>query len=160
MVQIHEARRRSHGSRCRMNSNSAYLIAQELSESCAMYTTEAFLSYVSSIYGLQIHVLPQFDWFLIAHCEEGDIRTNRLTFVYSRLWKTDPSGLIVCNAKSISHDAEGNFDKTPIIRFYYQGDDILIKERLGPRIMCYKKGKLIFHEDKVLIRDLRVLWVN
>jgi len=137
-----------------------YLIAKSLAELWHLHKTDAFRAYISKAFGKRIDVLPQFDWLLVAECESGDINSGTLNSVYTRIWKVDDSGCNRSNARSIVFDIEREFFKAPLIRFYHEGNTLLIGERFGPKLMCYKRGSITIEGDNVIVENLVVSWMS
>ena len=135
-------------------------IALLLSEVWAIHKSDGFVAYLTEIFGKSIPGQASFDCVYISQAEEGDI-PNAILRGAAKWWQVDDSGLKAIRRPEMSElDATTNVRTElytkPVIRFFNEGNDILIGETYGPQLLSRKVGFLAVVDGQLILTKIRV----
>ena len=135
-------------------------IAILLSEVWVFHKSEGFAAYLMEIFGKSIPGQASFDCIYIAQAEEGDI-PNAILRSAAKWWQIDDSGFKTIRRPEMSEpDAPENVRAglytRPMIRFYSEGNEILIGETYGPQLLSRKVGSLAMVDGQLIMTKIRV----
>jgi hypothetical protein len=125
------------------------------------HRSDQFLDYLAETYGKRVDRPPSFDCIYIAEAEEGDLDSGRIGGIIKKWWKVDNVGLTEVRRPNLpATDEPGLFDQRPVLKFFTDGKRVVIGERLGPKLICRKAGKVEITEASVGIVDVRIIWMT
>jgi hypothetical protein len=134
-----------------------------LAETWKLQKEDDFLVYLAQVSGRSVSVKPSFDRIIISQAEEGDFADGGLAGE-STYWQVDDQGIILVSAQQMvdgwcdRNKTLGDFYITPTIRFYNEGQNILIGERYGPELFSRKVGKLVWQNDRLILTEVRIIF--
>lgn len=136
-------------------------IALFLSKVWALHKTEDFVAYLTEIFGKSIPGQASFDCIYISQAEEGDI-PNAILRSAARWWQVDDSGFKNIGRPDMSkpdalRSVRSGHYTTPMIRFFNEGNDILIGENYGPQLLSRKVGLLEMVNEQIVLTGIRVV---
>src|SRR5215471_2965998 len=136
----------------------SFRIVQVLSALWTTYQYQSkFEAYVSQVYDRKITIAPRFECLYIAECVKGDPSTGGLGSLLARSWKVDDNGVSIQPLQPPRTDNGSGFFVNPLIKFFVQGNVIVVGERLAPEFLCRKLGRLNISDSSVDIVDLKVV---
>lgn len=144
-----------------MNKVFADNIALMLSEMWTLHQSEGFAAYLAEIFGKSIPVHTHFDCIYISQAEEGDI-PNAILRSAAKWWQVDDSGFMNISRPDLSkpdalRNVRAGLYTTPMIRFYVEGNEILIGENYGPQFLSRKVGTLAIVNGQIVLTGIRVV---
>lgn len=136
-------------------------IALLLSEMWTLHKSEGFATYLAEIFGKSVAVNMHFDCIYISQAEEGDI-LNAILRSAAKWWQVDNSGFKNIERPDLSkpnalRNVRAGLYTTPMIRFFIEGNDILIGENYGPQLLSRKIGSLALVNEKLTLTGIRVV---
>ena len=125
------------------------------------HKTEQFLHYIACTYGAALDRTPCFDCIYIAEAESGDLKTGRISSSIKNWWKVDDAGLSDIRVPDLPHEVDFiPFDRCPVLKFFTDGHQVVLGERLGPDLVCRKVGTLTESEACLSVADIELLWTS
>ncbi len=136
-------------------------IATWLAGIWSFHKSKAFADYVAKTYGKHVARLPSFECVYIAEAESGDLDTGQIGGIIKKWWRVDDAGLTEIRRPQLpSSDEAVLFDRRPVLKFFTDGERVVVGERLGPHLICRQAGKLVATEAYVSVTDVRLLWAT
>ena len=137
-------------------------IAEILSDIWNRHQAGDFESYILRTCGVAVSSSPLFESIFISKAEEGSIERDFLKSAV-KWWKVDDAGFGPCGRPSQltkgddPENIKNGFYRWPTLRFFVEGDRVLIGEMYGPSIFARKTGTLSFVGDNLEIRNVQVI---
>lgn len=127
----------------------------------SFHQSETFADYVAKTYHKHVAQLPSFECVYIAEAASGDLDTGQIGGIIKKWWKVDDTGLTEIRRPRLpSTDEPVLFDRRPVLKFFTDGERVVVGERLGPNLICRQAGKLVATEASVSVTDVRILWAT
>lgn len=112
-------------------------IARDLGKIWTTRAQEAFSQYVLHTYGVRFVEPPAWIRVVISESASADIAAMAFNSpIVRRWWTFDAAGLVEEPEVKLDLGQTGMFFKTPILRFFVEGERVLVSEHLGPRLLC------------------------
>lgn len=100
-----------------------------------------------------------FKCLYIAQASESDIDKAKIGSIISQWWKVTDLGIEKIHAPEIIDcPSTSMFDPAPVIKFYLDGDRIVVSERLGPTLIARKTGRI--NNSGQWLNDLHIIWTS
>lgn len=140
-------------------------IAEMLAEVWKLHKEDGFLNYITIVCGCSTPDPPIFNRIYIAQAEDGDIRKDILVSTL-KWWQVDDLGLRETPRPPLSNDpyvpterldSDGFYYIAPMMRFFNQGDEILIEEIYGPHIFARKMARLVWQDNGLRLTAVRII---
>ena len=144
--------------------SASLLIAQTLAKAWEFHQSPSFVDYAKEAFGCSIDKPVKCDEIYIGEAEEGDARAGMIGSMIKQWWIVNDSGLIATEFANLPFwrdDPENlrlSFYLKPVIKFFFEGENITIGEAYGPEMRCRKIGTVSFMDDSVKFLDLKVEW--
>jgi hypothetical protein len=152
---------RQEGLNMATGTTSSPAIAMLLADIWAFHKSASFAGYIANTYGKCVDRLPSFECVYIAESESGDLDNGTIGGVIKKWWRVDGSGLTEnWRPRLPSTDEPGLFDRRPVLKFFTDGERVIVGERLGPNLNCRKLGRLINTATLAWLRYARLLWTT
>lgn len=136
-------------------------IALSLAAIWRFHKSEAFADYVARNYRKHVPSLPSFECVYIAEIENGDLDKGAIGGIVKKWWMVNGRGMTEIRQPQLPlTDESALFDLRPVLKFFTDGERIVLGERLGPNMICRRAGKLVATETAVSITDSRLLWAT
>lgn len=136
-------------------------IAIALADIWNFHKSEAFVDHVARTYQKHVTHLPSFECVYIAEIENGDLDKGYIGGIVKKWWMVNDRGMTEIQRPELPlTDEPVLFDRRPVLKFFTDGERIVLGERLGPNLICRQKGKLISTKSSVSITDVHLLWAT
>lgn len=133
-------------------------VARCLGELWMRYQSIEFGPYLQQTYGIAVDPLPTFECLYIAEVVQGDFASGSLGSIVKQWWSVDQSGIkLVANPRIQGRDTEETFFERPWIKFFLDGDRVVLGERLGPDLMSRRLARLTYQDGKATLSETSIL---
>lgn len=143
---------------------SADAISRELANIWSLHKSPAFREYLESIFHRPFPAPVRFDKVYIVEADDGDIEFGSL-HDFKRWWEVDDCGMReMASPPSLAtlDDAQNvrqGFYTTPIVRFFCEGNRILIGESYGPHLIARTSADITYEASGIALRNRSVVWL-
>lgn len=124
---------------------------------------DQFATYMQREFGVALQSTPTFRCLYIAESAEGNIDDNVLGSILHGWLKMDNTGLWrIEKPGGDFHDRVGPYYVTPVLRYWREGNRVLLGERFSDSFIIRRIGTLPADESIPEVYDLRVIskWSN
>lgn len=135
-------------------------IARQLAALWSESKRPEFVSYVRSFHDAEVTHLPSFRCLFIGETEDGNLQSGPQPGILKQWWQVDDQGTREVSTPKMNWDLDtpsAPFFPTPVILFYCEDDVIVVSERLGQKMACWKRGRLERDASGVRVVDLNLL---
>lgn len=100
-----------------------------------------------------------FDYGFIAVCDDGDIASGRIGGIVKEWWKVSEGQAKLVQHPEFQGSQEGDqFDRTPVLKIFINGEQFVLGERYGPALSCRRCGNVADLKRREYIKNLPVIW--
>ena len=136
------------------NPDLSIAIAEELAKIWEFAKQETFAHYVRENYEIEITASPGWKKLIIAEAREANFEGMSFgSSLIRRFWVVDYTEIRQVKNPMLEDGSRGVFYEMPTIRFFAEGDSLLVSESLGPNLLFRRLHRLSFACGQLRIGD-------
>jgi hypothetical protein len=146
--------------RCHVEARerAAATIARHMARIWEIFRRGEFTDYLTSVFNIPFNSSPKFEGLYIAEVLEGNIEKASISGIIKRWWLVDDHGMVDVPRATLPSDDELAFFRRPFVRFFTDGEGIVMMETYGVGVVFQKTARLAVSGEKMEVTDEKVVW--